>query len=115
MNDREVFKDNLNYYLERSGKLQRDLADYVGAKYTTVSGWTRGISYPRADAMERIANFFQIPTSQLIGPRSESPHLNNEEHALLMAYRAADDRARQDALNTLLSHPAKPKGKTEAG
>ena len=69
MTDREIFQRNLNYYLSISGKLQKDLAEYVGAKTTTVSGWTRGVSYPRADAMEKIANFFNIPTSQLIGPR----------------------------------------------
>ena len=72
MTDREIFRDNLNYYLQLQDKKQKDLADYVGAKTTTVSGWTRGISYPRADSMERIAMFFGVPTSQLVGERSES-------------------------------------------
>ena len=67
MNDREVFKHNLNYFLSTSGKMQKDLAEFVGAKTTTVSGWTRGISYPRADAMEKIAQFFGVPTSRLVG------------------------------------------------
>lgn len=67
MNDRENFRRNLNYFLSTSGKLQKDLADYVGAKTTTVSGWTRGVSYPRADAMEKIARFFGVPTSRLVG------------------------------------------------
>ena len=47
--------------------MQKDLAEYVGAKTTTVSGWTRGVSYPRADAMEKIALFFGVPTSRLVG------------------------------------------------
>ena len=71
MNDREIFKNNLNYYLDTQGRLQKDLAEYVGAKTTTVSGWTRGVSYPRADAMEKIANFFGVPTSYLVGVRPE--------------------------------------------
>ena len=66
MNNREIFRENLNYYLTTSGRLQKDLAEYVGAKTTTVSGWTRGISYPRADAMEKIAMFFGIPMSKLV-------------------------------------------------
>ena len=66
MTDREIFKKNLNYYLSVSGKMQKDLAEYVGAKTTTVSGWTRGVSFPRADAMEKIAMFFGIPTSRLV-------------------------------------------------
>ena len=89
MNDREVFRKNLNYYLSVSGKLQKDLAEYVGAKTTTVSGWTRGISYPRADAMEKIAMFFGIPTSKLIGNENDfSDHINeqpkNDEIRLLI-------------------------------
>ena len=71
MSDRDVFRDNLNYYLAESGKMQKDLAEAIGARYTTVSGWTRGISYPRADAMEKIADFFGIPTSKLITERAE--------------------------------------------
>ena len=67
MNDRENFRRNLNYFLSTSGKMQKDLAEYVGAKFTTVSGWTRGVSYPRADAMEKIAQFFGVPTSRLVG------------------------------------------------
>ena len=69
MTDREIFRDNLNYYLKLRGKMQKDLAEYVGAKTATVSGWTRGISFPRADAMEKIAMFFGIPTSALITER----------------------------------------------
>ena len=72
MTDREIFRENLNYYLCLQGKKQKDLADYVGAKTTTVSGWTRGISYPRADAMEKIALFFGIPTSKLVGKNDHS-------------------------------------------
>ena len=72
MTDREIFRDNLNYYLNLRGVMQKDLADAIDAKYTTVSGWTRGISYPRADAMEKIAMFFGIPTSKLITERKES-------------------------------------------
>jgi len=71
MTDREIFKRNLNHYLNISGKKQKDLAEYVGAKTTTVSGWTRGISYPRAEAMEKIAMFFGITTSELIGNKDD--------------------------------------------
>ena len=89
MNDREVFRKNLNYYLSITGKLQKDLAEYVGAKTTTVSGWTRGISYPRADAMEKIAMFFGIPTSKLVG--------SDEDTAA--GPLSADDQARLEALH----------------
>ena len=115
MNDRDVFRTNLNHYLSISGKLQKDLAEYVGAKTTTVSGWTRGISYPRADAMEKIAMFFGVPTTHLVGQRpdqvipSSDCQLTKDEMELITAFRAADERARSDALLTLLQHPAAEK------
>ena len=68
MNNREIFRKNLNDLLSSSGAMQKDLAEFVGAKTTTVSGWTRGVSYPRADSMEKIAQFFGVPTSYLLGP-----------------------------------------------
>lgn len=118
MNDREIFRKNLNDFLFCSGKKQKDLAEFVGAKTTTVSGWTRGISYPRADAMEKIALFFGVSTSRLVGfsesvpspvLRSSYNELTPKEQRLLDAFRAADDRARSDALSTLLQHPAAKK------
>ena len=113
MNDREIFRKNLNDFLSFSGKKQKDLAEFVGAKTTTVSGWTRGVSYPRADAIEKIALFFGISTSRLVGSSEtvngssfHSSDLTPDEQTLLNAYRTADSRARSDALATLLQHPA---------
>ena len=90
MNNREIFQKNLNKLLSSSGMMQKDLAEFVGAKTTTVSGWTRGISYPRADAMEKIAKFFGVPTSRLVGsedsssPVSSANELKNEDLRLLV-------------------------------
>ena len=81
MTDREIFRKNLNDFLSSSGKLQKDLAEYVGAKTTTVSGWTRGVSYPRADAMEKIAMFFGVPTSRLVGDSSADAPAENPSSA----------------------------------
>lgn len=79
MNNREIFRKNLNDLLSSSGKMQKDLAEFVGSKTTTVSGWTRGISYPRADAMEKIAMFFGVPTSRLVGP-SDSTDASEDDN-----------------------------------
>lgn len=80
MNNRETFRKTLNDLLSSSGAMQKDLAEFVGAKTTTVSGWTRGVSYPRADSMEKIAQFFGVPTSYLLGPSSsvDTSEIDNE-------------------------------------
>ena len=71
MTDREIFRDNLNFYLQKNNVMQKDLAEYVGATSATVSGWTRGVSYPRVDTMEKIALFFGVPTSAITGLRED--------------------------------------------
>lgn len=80
MNNRETFRKTLNDLLSSSGAMQKDLAEFVGAKTTTVSGWTRGVSYPRADSMEKIAQFFGVPTSYLLGPSAsvDTSEIDNE-------------------------------------
>lgn len=93
MTDREVFRKNLNYYLSETGTLQKDLAEYVGAKTTTVSGWTRGISYPRADAMEKIADFFSIPLSKLVMAHDDDQ--DDEEEQLLRLFRALSSNGKR--------------------
>lgn len=117
MNDREIFQRNLNYYLESTGKLQRELAEYVGAKYTTVSGWTRGISYPRADAMEKIANFFGIRTSLLISEHtSDSSPLSNDEKRIIHVYRSLGKAGREYLLQqaSIASAMFGEKGETDS-
>lgn len=46
------------------------------------------------------------PCDVLRSPCSSFGYLSEDEQALLSAFRAADDRARADALATLLQHPA---------
>lgn len=101
MNDREIFKTNLNYYLDRTKALQKDLAAFVGAKTTTVSGWTRGISYPRADAMEKIALFFGVPLSKLVMEHDS----DDEETVLIEIFRSLSSNGKRlmlDRANELL-------------
>ena len=95
MTDRQVFQENLNYYLHINNKMQKDLAEYVGAKTATVSGWTRGVSYPRADAMEKIAMFFGIPTSELIGKHKSDITENNEDPQIRIVSGAMENLSKE--------------------
>ena len=103
MSDREIFQENIKYYLQTYGKRQEDLANFVGVHKGTVSGWTRGVSYPRADVMERISIFFGIKLSDLVMPRND----NQDESRLLRAWRNADPTYQAVALELLETHPKK--------
>lgn len=69
--NKQVFADNLTYYIERSGKSQKELAELVGVATSTFNDWVKGKKYPRIDKIEILANYFGILKSDLIEERTE--------------------------------------------
>lgn len=70
--NKAVFSKNLKYYIERSGKDRRELADIWGFPYSTVTGWVNGQKYPRIDRIEIMADYFGIQKSDLIEDKEKS-------------------------------------------
>lgn len=64
--NKEIFAKNLSYYIERSGKSQKDIAAYVGVAASTFNDWVKAKKYPRIDKIEMLANYFGIQKSDLI-------------------------------------------------
>lgn len=66
LGNKEVMSKNLKYYIERSGKDRRELAEIWGFPYSTVTEWINGRKYPRIDRIEVMADYFGIKKSDLI-------------------------------------------------
>ena len=64
--NKETMSKNLKYYIERSGKDRRELAEIWGFPYSTVTEWINGRKYPRIDRIEVMADYFGILKSDLI-------------------------------------------------
>lgn len=85
------------------GLTLNDVGEAVGVTKATVSRWESGdIRHLKRDKIALLAGFLGIDPVIL---DSSTEVLSPAEHDLIDAYRAADDRARADALNTLKSHP----------
>ena len=67
---REVFAKNLRYYMERSGKMQKDLAEVAGVSAATFNEWLKAKKYPRIDKIDKLADYFGILKSDLIEEKS---------------------------------------------
>ena len=94
LGNREVFAKNLSYYVERSGREQKELAEIVGVVPSTFNEWTKGKKYPRIDKIEKLANYFGILKSDLIEEKKETdftppyePKLTEGEKMLLELFR----------------------------
>ena len=66
LGNKEVMAENLSFYLQRSGKTQKDMAELVGVSTSTFSDWIKAKKYPRIDKIEILANYFGILKSDLI-------------------------------------------------
>ena len=102
-----------------AGLTQKQFGEMIGGKgISTVSEWESGKRSPDIELLPIIAQILNVKPSFFVdetedvsfgfsSPKSEYDFLSDQEHTLISAYRAADDRAREDALETLIKHPRK--------
>ena len=64
--NKEIFANNLSFYMEQKGVDRNTLCADLDLKYTTVRDWLKGITYPRIGKIELLANYFNINKSELI-------------------------------------------------
>ena len=83
MENRNVFADNLQYYMSEKGVTRKDISDALGISYFTITSWVNGKKYPRMDKVEMLANYFNIQKSDLI---EEQPQGRAEEKPAMFSY-----------------------------
>lgn len=105
--NKEVFAQNLVYYVKRSGKDQRELAEIVGVSPSTFNEWTKAKKYPRIDKIEILANYFGILKSDLIEVKAEETNspdqykLTEGEQKLLELFRLIPEENRAMVLEMI--------------
>ena len=105
--NKTVLAKNLTYYVNRSGKMQKEIAETVGVATSTFNDWMKGKKYPRIDKIEMLANFFGILKSDLIEDKDEkekSPseaQLTEGEKLMLDLFRQIPTDRQPEALDLL--------------
>ena len=104
--NKSVMAKNLTYYVNRSGKTQKELSEIVGVATSTFNDWMKGKKYPRIDKIEILANYFGILKSDLIedadqkSPLSEADLTDGEKMVLELFRKIPEDR-QAEALDLL--------------
>lgn len=78
---KKIFSENLNRYIEVSGKTQLEIARAIGVSPQTFNTWCKGIAIPRMGKVQALADYFHINKSDLIELKSDdtdSYYLNPE-------------------------------------
>ena len=81
--NKAIFAKNLSYYIEKSGKSKKELAEIVGVAPSTFNEWTKGKKYPRIDKVEILANYFKILKSDLIEEKTEEHREMHKKNDIL--------------------------------
>ncbi len=71
MENRNVFAENLQYYMNERNVSRKEISDALDISYFTVTSWVNGKKYPRMDKVELLADYFGILKSDLIEERQE--------------------------------------------
>lgn len=66
LGNKEVFAENFNYYLKRSGDRKIDVARVLNVSQSTISDWTKLRTYPRMDKIQVLATHWGIEISDLV-------------------------------------------------
>ena len=66
MDNKDIFAKNLSYYINHSGKSQKELAEIWDIPASTLNCWVNGLRFPRYDKLEFVANYFGVTKSDLI-------------------------------------------------
>lgn len=69
---REIFPKKLLHYMSLYEKTRNDIVRDLGFKYTTVRDWEKGITVPRMDKVELLANYFHCNNSDLLEMKTAS-------------------------------------------
>lgn len=106
------FLERLNSLFDSDPRTDTAIGDALGVSKQTISYWRQGERSPKKTMVLEIARMYHVSPVWLMGFDDEMAvplyrMISVEEERLIAAWREADDRARQDALFTLQSHPRK--------
>lgn len=62
---KKIFSNNLNKYISRSGKQQKEIAEAIGTNASTFNMWCKGNSMPGTGKIRALADYFRIRMSDL--------------------------------------------------
>lgn len=77
--------------------------DVLGLSKSTPTNWKKGVNYPNADTVIKVAKYFGVSSDYLLGLSDHSKsidYLSDSERELLSLFRAADSKDAEVALSS---------------
>lgn len=101
---------NIKDIRTRKKLTQADVASALGVSSVVYSRYETGSRQPSIETLVQLADIFGVTVDYLLGRQDvEDSTLSDYELRLLIASRNADERAKEDALNMLITHAVNTK------
>ena len=99
LGNKKIMGDNIVYYLEQGQIDRKHFAEIIGVPYSTLTNWVNGVTYPRIDKIQKMADYFGIEKSDLVEERKtkEEP-LTEEELQVLSIFKTMNDDGKRRLL-----------------
>lgn len=101
--NREVMARNILHYMEKEGVNATELCKTLGFKQNTFSDWVNAKTYPRIDAIEKMAQYFHISKAFLVEDIKEVEAFTQDERQMIIDFRSAD-KSTQESIRRLLDY-----------
>lgn len=104
--NKKVMAKNITNQLIKNNLTATEVCKALGFKQNTFSDWVNAKTYPRIDAIEKMARYFDIPKSQLVEHTADVIACTDEEMELLIELRNADKSTR-DMIRRILAYESR--------
>ena len=110
----------LRKYRESIGLTQKEFAKAINKSVGTIQSWEREDSYPNADMLWKLCEFFGTDPNEFMGwwdehPRESPPTLTRDESVLLSDYRDCTPDRRRKAADAVRDQRQLSQGLESAG
>lgn len=101
---RKTMANNILYYMRKKGVNAAEICNQLGFKHNTFSDWVNAKTYPRIDAIEKMARYFGISKACLVEDMVNFDFYDTEHN---LTIEVANDLARLTHDKVLLSYAVK--------
>lgn len=79
---KKVFAQNLSNYTNLCNKTQSEIAKAIGSLPSAYTSWMQGVSLPRMDKIQALADFFNVSITDLLDEHTNVPNYSEQNATL---------------------------------
>ena len=101
--NKEVMARNIQYYMDQKKVTATEICNALGFKQNTFSDWVNAKTYPRIDAIEKMAQYFNISKAFLVEDIMPIDVFTKDEQKMIIEFRNADNTT-QEMIRRILAY-----------